>query len=74
MIETFERRIMKKIFMAVVLFVLSLSFGCFGPPYWEHEERMAVIKANQKAEMSEQDKAQLADMVADRVVEKMKQK
>jgi hypothetical protein len=64
---------MKKIVMALALFVLALSFGCGGPNYderWAHEERMARIKA-QGDGMSEQDKAQLADMVADRVVEKL---
>jgi hypothetical protein len=68
---------MKKVVMAVVLFVLALSLGCESyadrSVRYGHEERMAAIKA-QKAGMSEQDKAQLADMIADRVVEKMKQK
>src|SRR5512137_2330684 len=78
----FERSIMKKIVMALVLFVIALSFGCGGPTYderWAHEEKMAQIKAQSVKDaynvgMSEKDKAQLADMVADRVVEKMKQK
>ncbi len=74
MVFNLEREIMKKIVMALVLLLMSLSFGCEVSPMqqerWNHEERMAQIKA-QGARMSEQDKAQLADMVADRVVKKL---
>jgi hypothetical protein len=68
---------MKKVVIALVLFVLALSFGCTDQGSmnrlemkYRHEERMAQIAVSDK--MSEQEKAQLADMIADRVVERLK--
>ena len=64
---------------------MSLSFGCTDPETrhvqkvaelqmkYSHEEKMAQIKS-QKSGMSEKEKAQLADMIADRVVERLNEK
>jgi hypothetical protein len=70
---------MKKIYIVFILLVMSLSFGCSNwdaqrmahqQMKYNHEEKMAQIKA-QNGGMSEKDKAQLADMIADRVVERL---
>ncbi len=70
---------MKKIFIAFILLVMFLSFGCSDwsaqrmaqqQMKYNHQEKMAQIKAQNNG-MSEKDKAQLADMIADRVVERL---
>jgi hypothetical protein len=66
---------MKTLFMVSILFLIPLNFGCESrfarQDRFRHEETMAQIKA-QVTGMSEKDKAQLADMIADKVVEKLK--
>ena len=77
----FEREEMKKVLLAIILFLLCLNFGCSEwhaqmiaekQMKYNHEEKMAQIK-NQKSGMSDKDKAQLADMIANRVVERLNQ-
>jgi hypothetical protein len=80
-------KIMKVAAMVLMLSLLSFSFGCINSSSheswgelnarYQHEEKMEQIKAEgavraASVRMNEQDKEQLADMIADRVVEKLK--
>ena len=74
---------MKNVLIVFMLLVMTFISGCLDPneahinKYSElklkytHEESMAKIKAD-GAKMSQKEKEQLADMVADRVIERMK--
>ncbi|MHC4498520.1 MAG: hypothetical protein ACYS9T_03765 [Planctomycetota bacterium] len=71
----------KVLVLAILLMFSGLICGCVVSDWdrerweqerlkWGHEERMAQIKAGR---MNEQDRARFAEIVADEVVERLKQ-
>jgi hypothetical protein len=65
----------KVLIFTLLLIITSLVYGCIAVTSdtrarWEHEERLAEIKAGK---MNERDKAEFAEMVAEKVVERLKQ-
>jgi hypothetical protein len=70
----------KALVLTHVLILVTVVCGCVSETRrwgrqrekWQHEERMAGIEARGQR-MTEQEKAELAEMVADKVVERLKQ-